>query len=96
MVGVTGPRSTKTPWETPSQGSTNLAPHTHTLQSLQSQCSALEPAQANQTKEWPIRESVQASHRVDQRAENGGSDPSWLNLAFLGRPDFQSRGPKTL
>ena len=32
----------------------------------------------------------------NQRAENGGLDPSWLNLAFLGRPDFQSRGPKTL
>ena len=31
-----------------------------------------------------------------QRAENGGLDPSWLNLAFLGRPDFQSRGPKNL
>ena len=31
-----------------------------------------------------------------QRAANGGSDPSWLNLAFLGRPDFPSRGPKTL
>ena len=27
---------------------------------------------------------------------NGGSDPSWLNLAFLGRPDFPSRGPKIL
>ena len=31
-----------------------------------------------------------------QRAANGGSDRSWLNLAFLGRPDFPSRGPKTL
>ena len=31
-----------------------------------------------------------------QRAENGGLDPPWLNLAFLGRPDFQSRDPKTL
>ena len=29
-----------------------------------------------------------------QRAANRGSDPSWLNLAFLGRPDFQSRGPQ--
>ena len=28
------------------------------------------------------------------RAANGGSDPSWLNLAFLGRPNFQSRGPQ--
>ena len=27
-------------------------------------------------------------------AANGGSDPSWLNLALLGRPDFQSRGPQ--
>ena len=33
---------------------------------------------------------------VIQRAENGGLDPSWLNLAFLGHPDVQSRGPKTL
>ena len=31
-----------------------------------------------------------------QRAANGGSDPSWLNLAFLGRPDFPFRGPQTL
>ena len=23
-------------------------------------------------------------------------DPSWLDLAFLGRPDFPSKGPKTL
>ena len=30
-----------------------------------------------------------------QRAENGGLDPSWLIFAFLGRPDFPSRGPKT-
>ena len=29
-----------------------------------------------------------------QRAANGGSDPSWLNLAFVGRPDVQSRGPQ--
>ena len=26
-----------------------------------------------------------------QRAANGGSDPSWLNLAFLGRPDFRPK-----
>ena len=32
---------------------------------------------------------------ICQRAENGGSDPSWLDLAFLGRPDFPSRGAKT-
>ena len=25
-----------------------------------------------------------------------GLDPSWLIFAFLGRPDFQSRGPKML
>ena len=31
-----------------------------------------------------------------QRAENGGLDLSWLDFAFLGRPDFPSRGPKTL
>ena len=29
-----------------------------------------------------------------QRAENGGLDPSWLGFAFLGHPDFQSRGPQ--
>ena len=33
---------------------------------------------------------------VAQRAKHGGVDPSWLDLAFLGRPDFQSRGPKIL
>ena len=26
----------------------------------------------------------------------GGWNPTWLELAFLGRPDFQSRGPKIL
>ena len=31
-----------------------------------------------------------------QRAKIAGLDPSWLDLAFLGRPDFPSRGPKTL
>ena len=35
--------------------------------------------------------TIKAPH---QRAANGGSDPSWLNLAFSGRPDFQSRGPQ--
>ena len=29
-----------------------------------------------------------------QRAAKGGLDPSWLDLAFLGRPDFQFRGPQ--
>ena len=29
-----------------------------------------------------------------QRAANGGLDPSWLDLAFLGRPDFPARGPQ--
>ena len=33
---------------------------------------------------------------TNQRAENAGLDPSWLDLSFLGRPDFQSRGPKML
>ena len=33
---------------------------------------------------------------LTQRAANGGSDPSCLNLAFLGRPDFPSKGSKTL
>ena len=33
---------------------------------------------------------------INQRAENGGLDPSWLGFAFLGRPDFQSRGSKYL
>ena len=32
-----------------------------------------------------------------QRAANAGSDPSWLNLAFLGRPDLPSPDvPQTL
>ena len=31
---------------------------------------------------------------INQRAANGGSDPSWLNLAFLGRPDVPPRGPQ--
>ena len=31
---------------------------------------------------------------ICQRAANGVFDPSWLDLAFLDRPDFQSRGPK--
>ena len=26
----------------------------------------------------------------------GGLDPSWLDLALLGRPEFPSRSPKTL
>ena len=30
----------------------------------------------------------------NQRAANGGLDPSWLGLRFLGHPDFQSRGPQ--
>ena len=34
--------------------------------------------------------------RTSQRAENGGLDPSWLDLAFLGRPDCPFRAPKTL
>ena len=33
---------------------------------------------------------------INQRAANGGSVPSWLNLAFLGRLDFPFRGPQTL
>ena len=33
-------------------------------------------------------------HKLFQRAANGGLDPSWLDLAFLGRPDFPSRGPQ--
>ena len=36
--------------------------------------------------------SLPSGRNCAQRAANGGSDPSWLNLAFLGRPDFQSRG----
>ena len=38
------------------------------------------------------KESSAGFAGITQRAANGGSDPSWLNLAFLGRPDFQSRG----
>ena len=33
---------------------------------------------------------------TNQRAKNGRLDPSWLDFAFLGRPDFQSRGPRRL
>ena len=40
------------------------------------------------------RKRAQTRVRKSQRAENGGLDPSWLIFAFLGRPDFQSRGPK--
>ena len=36
------------------------------------------------------------SMSLNQKAENGGLDPSWLVFAFSGRPNFPSRGPKTL
>ena len=39
---------------------------------------------------------VDVSKPLNQRAANGGSDPSLLNLAFLGRPNSPSKGPKTL
>ena len=32
----------------------------------------------------------------NQRAAKGGLDPSWLELAFWGRPGFQSRCPQIL
>ena len=32
----------------------------------------------------------------NQRAENGGLDPSWSDPRFWGRPDFQSSGPQNL
>ena len=41
-------------------------------------------------------ERGQLSQAIPQRAANGGLDPWWLDLAFLGRPTFPSRGPKTL
>ena len=47
------------------------------------------PGKFHDNKSWNFANSI-------QRAANGGSDPSWLSLAFLGRPDFPSRGPKTL
>ena len=31
---------------------------------------------------------------MNKGAENRGLDPSWLDFAFFGRPDFQSRGPQ--
>ena len=32
----------------------------------------------------------------DQRAANGGSDPSWYKLAFFGAPQFSAqRSPNT-
>ena len=43
-----------------------------------------------------VQKFVQTEFAFFQRATNGGSDPSWLSLAFLGRPDFPSRGPQTL
>ena len=50
-------------------------------------------------KNWPRTCSSHSlsyfwSKDFSQRAENGGLDPSWLDLAFLGLPDFQSTGPK--
>ena len=33
-------------------------------------------------------------HNAVKRATNGGLDPSCLDLALLGRPDFQSSGPQ--
>ena len=44
---------------------------------------------------WPSASKIGTFFEF-RRAENGGLDPSWLNLAFLGRPDFQSRGPQML
>ena len=41
-----------------------------------------------------LRTLLRTLSYCNQRAANGGSDPSWLNLAFLGRPDFPSRGPQ--
>ena len=32
----------------------------------------------------------------NQRAAKGGLDPSWVNLAFLGRPIFSPEVPKYL
>ena len=43
----------------------------------------------------PASRSHWAIH-ILQRAKNGGLDPSWLDFAFLVRPDFPSRGAKPL
>ena len=43
-----------------------------------------------------IHHKDKRSQRNYQSAENGGLDPSWLDVAFLGHPDFLSGGPKTL
>ena len=43
---------------------------------------------------FPVSGLCRGSGGVATHA-NGGLDPWWLNLAFLGRPDFHSRGPKT-
>ena len=42
------------------------------------------------------RTSQMTTHAFVQRAENGCLDPLWLIFAFLGRPNFPSRGHKTL
>ena len=43
---------------------------------------------------WVVVNCCDGCRKMSQRAENGGLDPSWLNLAFLGRPDSQFRGPQ--
>ena len=40
--------------------------------------------------------SLELFCKINQRAEKGGLDPSWLDFAFLGRPDFPSKDPQTL
>ena len=46
---------------------------------------------------WPSSSQQKCEmHITAKRAENGGLDPSWLDLAFSGRPDFQFRGPQIL
>ena len=44
----------------------------------------------------PLENGQILLYTLSQRATKGGLDPSWLDLAFLGRPNFQSRVLKYL
>ena len=46
---------------------------------------------------WPTKNMLILPQMIlVQSAETGGLDTSWLDIAFLGGPDFQPRGPQTL
>ena len=54
------------------------------------------PCHTPETRFQVEMSNFEAKNTINQRAENGGLDPSWLIFAFLGRPDFPPKGPKTL